>query len=257
MSLMENKNKTHTIQWDCPILANLRLTNLQDNSIGRSSAWRKFIYSRTSVKPPHRKRSSSSFHQKTNVQTFFKKYYKSSLQAVKVKLQSGLLCTERNKRNKKNPNNQTSRLSSTENEVSGWEWDRQRRKKLRSDFIATFCVKSKWQNKKSSNVWFNPGLVNRSSLTDFHVPKVFVGRKLLATLCNSWRLTMFLRWIDTPVLSSPTSNLSHTRNQNQINKPHFNYLTQKNKKKILSGMLLFKFLLFLYVSTKIKALIYT
>lgn len=62
------------------------------------------------------------------------------------------------------------------------------------------------------------------------------------------------------VVAAAASNLLHTKNQNQINKPHLNYLTQMEKKTKQKCSYRVNYLnlwifIFLYVSTKIKALI--
>lgn len=77
--------------------------------------WRKkFIYSSLSVKPPHRKEAAHFIKKQTYKWSSFKKYYKSSLQAVKVKLQSGCYVQKRRKQNKNQPSVQHRELESTE-----------------------------------------------------------------------------------------------------------------------------------------------
>lgn len=74
--------------------------------------WRKkFIYSSLSVKPPHRKEAAHFIKKQTYKRSSFKKYYKSSLQAVKVKLQSGCYV---HKRKQQQPSVQHRELESTE-----------------------------------------------------------------------------------------------------------------------------------------------
>lgn len=76
--------------------------------------WRKkFIYSSLSVKPPHRKEAAHFIKKQTYKRSSFKKYYKSSLQAVKVKLQSGCYVHKR-KQQQQQPSVQHRELESTE-----------------------------------------------------------------------------------------------------------------------------------------------
>lgn len=216
--------KAPTIHWGRLIFCKLIATNPNPRDSERrarqlkwrSSAGGRSLFTVVSLSNRHieKKQRISSKNKRTNG-LLFKKYYKSSLQAVKVKLQSGCYVQRRKKKtkNKNQPSVQHRELESTEEpEVlmrrtrASTETARGKKKKKEKNWLtldhvsSTFCVPWKWQNNKTKmnpNVWFNPRLAEKSRSTDFRVQHsfVFFGRNISVTLCNSWRLTMFLRWI--------------------------------------------------------------
>lgn len=205
---MENKSKTPTIYWEhflhngtnpnpqgkrSSMITQLRMKSqtIEVTLVG----WRKkFIYSSLSVKPPHRKEAAHFIKKQTYKQSSFKKYYKSSLQAVKVKLQCGCYVQKRKK-------TKINHLSGTENSRaqkslrSSWGGqghplrppeEKKKENWLTIDHVSTFCVRSKLQNNKTKinpNVWFNPRLAEKSVSTDFHVQHSFgfYGRNISVT----------------------------------------------------------------------------